>query len=48
MAGIDTKVVVLADETVSEGGCLVTTTNGIVDASVESRIEVVKQALREL
>ncbi len=48
MAGIDTKVVVLADETVSEGGCLVTTTNGIVDATIESRLEVVTKALREL
>ncbi len=48
MAGIDTKVVVLADETVTEGGCQVTTTNGIVDATLETRIEVVKKALREL
>ena len=47
-AGIDTKVVVLADETVTEGGCQVTTTNGIVDATLETRIEVVKKALREL
>ena len=48
LAGIDTKVVVLSDENVSEGGCLVTTTNGIVDATVESRIRVVMQALREM
>ncbi len=47
-AGIDTKIVVLADETITEGGCLVTTTNGIVDATLETRIEVVKKALREL
>ncbi len=48
LAGIDTKVVVLADEEVSEGGCLVTTTNGIVDATIETRIAVVSKALREL
>ena len=48
LAGIDTKVVVLSDENVTEGGCLVTTTNGIVDATVESRIRVVMQALREM
>ena len=48
MAGIDTKVVVLADENVSQGGCQVTTTNGIVDATIETRIEVVSKALREL
>lgn len=48
LAGIDTKIVVLADEEVTEGGCQVTTTNGIVDATVESRMRVVTQALREL
>lgn len=48
LAGIDTKIVVLTDEEVSEGGCQVTTTNGIVDATVESRIRVVMQALREI
>ena len=47
IAGIDTKVVVLSDEDVSEGGCLVTTTNGIVDATVESRLGVILQVLRE-
>ena len=48
LAGIETKIVVLPDEQVSEGGCLVTTTNGIVDATIESRIAVVTQALREM
>ena len=48
LSGIDTKIVVLADENVTEGGCLVTTTNGIVDATVESRIRVITQALREM
>ena len=48
LAGIDTKVVVLADEDVTEGGCQVTTTNGIVDATIESRMMVIMQALREL
>lgn len=48
LAGIDTKIVVLSDEEVTEGGCQVTTTNGIVDATLESRIGVVTQALREV
>jgi flagellar assembly protein FliH len=48
LAGIDTKIVVLADDEVSEGGCQITTTNGIVDATIESRMRVVMQALREL
>lgn len=48
LAGIDTKIVVLSDEEVSEGGCQITTTNGIVDATLESRMRVVLQALREV
>ena len=48
LAGIDTKVVVLSDEEINEGGCMVTTTNGIVDATIDSRIELVIKALREL
>ena len=48
IAGLDAKIVVLSDEEVSEGGCLVVTTNGIVDATIETRIEVVSKALKEL
>lgn len=48
LAGIDTKIVVLSDEEVSEGGCQITTTNGIVDATLESRMRVVMQTLREI
>lgn len=48
LSGIDTKIVVLADDEVSEGGCQITTTNGIVDATLESRMRVVMQALREI
>lgn len=48
LAGLDTKVIVLSDEEVNEGGCMVTTTNGIVDATIDSRIALVTQALREL
>ncbi len=48
IAGIDTKVIILADEEISEGGCLVTTDNGVVDATIETRINVISEALREL
>lgn len=48
IAGLDAKIVVLSDEGISEGGCLVATTNGIVDATIETRIEVVSKALKEL
>jgi len=48
LAGINTKVIVLPDEQVMEGGCLVTTDNGVVDATIETRVNLVIEALREL
>ena len=43
-----TKIVVLPDETVSEGGCVVTTNNGVIDATIESQLAIVKEALKEI
>lgn len=48
LAGMDTKVVVLADENISEGGCMVTTGNGVVDATIETQLSVISEALREV
>ncbi len=48
LAGMDTKVVVLSDENISEGGCMVTTTNGVVDATIETQLSVISEALREI
>ena len=43
--GIDTKITVVADPSVEEGGCVLQTNNGIVDASVDTQIEIIKKAL---
>ncbi len=48
LTGLDAKLSVLADESISEGGCLVTTTNGVVDATIETQLSVVSEALREV
>lgn len=48
LAGLDAKVSVLADEEVTEGGCLVTTANGIVDATIETQLSVIYEALKEV
>jgi len=48
LAGLSTKVVVLPDDNVTEGGCLITTENGVVDATIETRVNLVIEALREL
>ena len=46
IAGLDARVSILADEEVSEGGCLVTTSNGVVDATVETQLSVICEALK--
>ncbi|MBP3847315.1 flagellar assembly protein FliH [bacterium] len=47
-AGLEAKVVVIPDESIMEGGCILTTTNGVIDATIESQIEVISEALKEL
>ena len=48
LAGMDAKVSVLSDENVTEGGCMVTTANGVVDATIETQLSVISEALREV
>ena len=43
--GIDSKISVVADPSVEEGGCIFQTNNGIVDASIDTQIEIIKKAL---
>lgn len=43
--GIDTKITVVADPTIEEGGCILQTNNGIVDASISTQLEIIKKAM---
>ena len=43
--GIDSKISIVADPSVEEGGCIFQTNNGIVDASIDTQIEIIKKAL---
>ena len=47
-AGLDAKILVVPDETMSEGGCMVTTTNGVIDATIETQIGIICEALKEV
>ena len=47
-AGLEAKIVILPDESVTEGGCIVSTNNGVIDATIESQIAVIKEALKEV
>ena len=46
--GLDAKITVIPDESIMEGGCMVTTTNGVVDATIETQLAIVSEALREI
>ena len=46
--GLDAKIVIIPDETVMEGGCIVTTTNGVVDATIDTQIAIISEALKEI
>jgi len=48
LMGMDTTLNVLPDESIMEGGCIVQTNNGMVDARIEAQIEIVQNALRSM
>ena len=48
LLGMETKLSILPDENITEGGCVVQTNNGIVDASIEAQLEIVQNALRSI
>ena len=43
--GIDAKINIIADPSIEEGGCIFQTNNGIVDASIDTQLEIIKKAL---
>ena len=48
LLGMDTKLSILSDENITEGGCIIQTNNGLVDASVEAQLDIVQTALRSI
>jgi flagellar assembly protein FliH len=44
--GIDAKIHVIPDETVFDGGCVVTTTNGVIDATIDTQLAIITEALK--
>lgn len=46
--GMETKLSVLSDEAVTEGGCIIQTNNGMIDATVEAQLGIVQMALRSI
>ena len=48
MAGSEAKVNIISDENITLGGCMVTTTNGIIDATIETQVSIISEALKGL
>ena len=44
--GVEAKITVLPDDTIEEGGCILNTNNGIVDASLDTQLDIIKEALK--
>ena len=43
--GIDAKVNIISDPAIEDGGCIFQTNNGIVDASIDTQLEIIKKSL---
>lgn len=43
--GIDSKINIVADPSIEEGGCIFQTNNGIVDASIDTQLKIIKKAI---
>ena len=43
--GIDSKINLISDPSIEDGGCIFQTNNGIVDASIDTQLEIIKKAL---
>lgn len=46
--GFEATVLIVPDETVTEGGCIVTTSNGVIDATIESQLSIISKVLKEV
>lgn len=46
--GIDSTINIISDPSVEEGGCVLQTNNGIVDASIDTQLEIIKKALESI
>lgn len=44
--GLDARLSVIPEESVDVGSCILYTSNGVVDASIETQLEIIKEALK--
>lgn len=44
--GLETKTSVIEDDTIELGSCIIQTSNGIVDATIDTQLEIIKEAFK--
>lgn len=44
--GIEAKINILSDDTIELGSCIIQTNNGIVDATINTRLEIIKETFK--
>jgi len=44
--GMEIKINVISDDTIEVGGCVLLTSNGIVDATIQTQLEIIKEAFK--
>lgn len=44
--GIEAKINVIPDDSIETGSCILYTHNGVVDATIETQLEIIKEALK--
>jgi len=42
----DAKINVIPDETIDDGGCIIISNNGIIDATINTQIEIIQEVLK--
>ena len=46
LLGVESKLSIVSDDSVSEGSCIMQTNNGVVDAGIDAQIDIIQKALR--
>lgn len=47
-AGLDVKIMIVPDPSMTQGGGIIQTTNGIIDVSIDTQVDIITRALREI
>lgn len=47
-AGLDVKIMIVPDASITQGGGIIQTTNGIIDVTIDTQVDIITKALREI